>query len=151
MGITAIDTVQAIPRSHVLLICFSRFHPCNFFWFSVSWVTMALQKIEVTKFYMIIVWFLAYARTYSFAESSTCLMVYKEGGAPAVFQSPKCPLWKLSDYTFQSPSASHCQIAMHQGRRKYQEDRTLCALDVRIPFPGTPYLPCPIVNIHSDL
>ncbi|XP_022145963.1 uncharacterized protein LOC111015293 isoform X2 [Momordica charantia] len=97
---------------------------------------MALQKIEVTKFYMIIVWFLAYARTYSFAESSTCLMVYKEGGATAVFQSPKCPLWKLSDYTFQSPSASHCQIAMHQGRRKYQEDRTLCALDVRIPFPG---------------
>ncbi|TYK30102.1 putative protein phosphatase 2C 51 isoform X2 [Cucumis melo var. makuwa] len=95
---------------------------------------MAFQKIEATNFYTVLLWFMVYAITHCFAESSTCLMVYKEGGAPAVFQSPKCPLWKLSDYTFQSPNAPHCQIAMHQGRRKYQEDRALCALDVRIPF-----------------
>ena len=29
--------------------------------------------------------------TRSNGESSTCVTVYKEGGAPAVFQSPKCP------------------------------------------------------------
>ncbi|KAJ6773825.1 PROTEIN PHOSPHATASE 2C 50-RELATED [Salix purpurea] len=74
-------------------------------------------------------------------ESSTCLTVYKEGGAAAVFQSPKCPLWKLPNYdsrprsTATTPS-SLCQSAMLQGRRKSQEDRTLCALDFRIPFPG---------------
>lgn len=98
---------------------------------------MAFQKIELTQLYSILLWFTVYAITYCSSESSTCLMVYKEGGAPAVFQSPKCSLWKLSDYTFQSPNAPHCQIAMHQGRRKYQEDRTLCALDIRIPFPST--------------
>lgn len=74
-------------------------------------------------------------------ESSTCLTVYKEGGAPAVFQSPKCPRWKLSDYRSNQRSqnglpSTRCHSAMHQGRRKTQEDRTLCALDIRIPFPG---------------
>ncbi|KAL2510733.1 Protein phosphatase 2C family protein [Abeliophyllum distichum] len=74
-------------------------------------------------------------------ESPTCLTVYREGGAPAVFQSPKCPRWKLANYNSdskphsQSPTAT-CQSAMHQGRRKSQEDRVLCALDIRIPFPG---------------
>ncbi|XP_027935639.1 uncharacterized protein LOC114190798 isoform X2 [Vigna unguiculata] len=70
------------------------------------------------------------------AESSTCLTVYKNGGAPAVFQSPKCPLWKLSDYDSIPKSTARCQIAMLQGRRESQEDRALCVLDVRIPFPG---------------
>ncbi|XP_057517560.1 uncharacterized protein LOC130798539 isoform X2 [Amaranthus tricolor] len=69
------------------------------------------------------------------AESSTCLMVYKEGGAPAVFNSPKCPRWKLSGPQ-SMPKNSRCHIAVHRGRRKSQEDRILCALDVRIPFPG---------------
>ncbi|KAJ6306595.1 hypothetical protein OIU78_021836 [Salix suchowensis] len=54
---------------------------------------------------------------------------------------PKMPLWKLPNYdsrprsTATTPS-SLCQSAMLQGRRKSQEDRTLCALDFRIPFPG---------------
>ncbi|KAM7521632.1 hypothetical protein LguiA_011534 [Lonicera macranthoides] len=79
--------------------------------------------------------------TYTYGESSTCLMVYKEGGAPAVFQSPKCPRWKLSDYGSRSKSRSRsptmtCQSAVHKGRRKYQEDRTFCSLDLHIPFPG---------------
>ncbi|CAH8349398.1 unnamed protein product [Eruca vesicaria subsp. sativa] len=73
---------------------------------------------------------------YCGGESSTCLTVYKQGGAPAVFQSPKCPRWNW-------PSRSHsrtggdarCHTASLQGRRKYQEDRLLCALDLRIPFP----------------
>lgn len=74
--------------------------------------------------------------TLSHGESSTCLTVYKEGGAPAVFQSPKCPRWTHSDYASYSRSTSRCQTAMLQGRRKSLEDRTLCALDLRIPFPG---------------
>ncbi|EYU46523.1 hypothetical protein MIMGU_mgv1a024497mg, partial [Erythranthe guttata] len=74
-------------------------------------------------------------------ESLTCLTVYREGGAPAVFQSPKCPRWTLSNFKaqtnrrFGSPSPA-CQSATLQGRRNSQEDRTLCVFDLRIPFPG---------------
>ncbi|KAI3979807.1 hypothetical protein MKX01_013902 [Papaver californicum] len=68
-------------------------------------------------------------------ETSNCLMVYKEGGAPAVFKSPNCPRWTLSkDEAFRSRT-ENCQSAILQGRRKHQEDRTFCALDMRIPFP----------------
>ncbi|KAL6007246.1 hypothetical protein ACLOJK_032742 [Asimina triloba] len=73
--------------------------------------------------------------SFSSQESSTCLTVYKEGGAPAVFQSPKCPRWTLSA-DGEHRRAANCQLAMLQGRRKHQEDRTFCALDMRIPFPG---------------
>ncbi|KAL0435688.1 UNVERIFIED_CONTAM: putative protein phosphatase 2C 51 [Sesamum radiatum] len=70
-------------------------------------------------------------------ESLTCLTVYKEGGAPAVFQSPKCPRWTLSSFKSQHNRLSGaCQSAMLQGRRKSQEDRIHCAVDLRIPFPG---------------
>ncbi|XP_065861085.1 uncharacterized protein [Euphorbia lathyris] len=75
-------------------------------------------------------------------ESSTCLTVYKKGGAPAVFRSPKCPLWELPNYDIRSRTSTNaadgslCQSAMLQGRRKFQEDRTFCALDILIPFPG---------------
>uniref|UniRef100_A0A7N0VI25 PPM-type phosphatase domain-containing protein n=1 Tax=Kalanchoe fedtschenkoi TaxID=63787 RepID=A0A7N0VI25_KALFE len=72
--------------------------------------------------------------TRCYGESSTCLMLYKEGGAPAVFQSPKCPRWKLSSHGDSQPPV--CHTAMQQGRRKTQEDRVFCNLDVRIPFPG---------------
>ncbi|EPS72665.1 hypothetical protein M569_02089, partial [Genlisea aurea] len=67
-------------------------------------------------------------------ESPTCLAVYRDGGAPAVFQSPKCPRWSLS--RFDSRSLALCQISVLQGRRKSQEDRALCAFDLRIPFLG---------------
>lgn len=76
----------------------------------------------------------------TYGESSKCLTVYKEGGAPAVFQSPKCPRWKLPDYGSEQWSKlpnARCQTALHQGRRKSQEDRVLCALDIHIPFPGS--------------
>ncbi|XP_044486005.1 probable protein phosphatase 2C 51 isoform X2 [Mangifera indica] len=84
----------------------------------------------------LIVSIVAYATTRSSGESSTCLTVYKEGGAPAVFQSPKCPRWKLPNYDSRSRTTRRCQSAMLMGRRKSQEDRTLCALDLHIPFPG---------------
>ncbi|XP_020233845.1 uncharacterized protein LOC109813954 isoform X2 [Cajanus cajan] len=69
-------------------------------------------------------------------ESSTCLTVYNNGGAPAVFQSPKCPRWKLSDYDSPPQTTARCQTSMLQGRRSSQEDRALCVLDLHIPFPG---------------
>ena len=95
---------------------------------------------QAFKFQLFLLAFLASAQTRSYGESSTCLTVYKEGGAPAVFQSPKCPRWKLSNYGPDSRTTTtmaRCQSAMLQGRRKSQEDRILCALDIRIPFPGT--------------
>lgn len=62
-------------------------------------------------------------------------MVYKEGGAPAVFQSPKCPRWTLPNEAVRT-RMRNCQSYIVRGRRKHQEDRTLCALDLQIPFPG---------------
>ncbi|PSS14594.1 Protein like [Actinidia chinensis var. chinensis] len=87
------------------------------------------------NFFLVSLGFLVCATMRTHGESSTCLTVYKEGGAPAVFQSPKCPLWKLYNYESR-PRTGRCQLAIHQGRRKSQEDRTLCVLDLRIPFPG---------------
>lgn len=98
------------------------------------------RMLQAFKFQLFLIAFLAYATTRCYGESSTCLTVYKEGGAPAVFQSPKCPRWKLSNYGSDprtiTTTAARCQSAVLQGRRKSQEDRTLCALDIRIPFPG---------------
>ncbi|XP_019101765.1 PREDICTED: uncharacterized protein LOC104788671 isoform X2 [Camelina sativa] len=69
-------------------------------------------------------------------ESPTCLAIYKQGGAPAVFQSPKCPRWILHNWgPRRTPTTGLCHTAAIQGRRNYQEDRLLCALDLRIPFP----------------
>ncbi|XP_058105323.1 uncharacterized protein LOC131248856 isoform X8 [Magnolia sinica] len=79
--------------------------------------------------------FLSAIVSLSSQESSTCLTVYKEGGAPAVFQSPKCPRWTLSTDGLRR-RATNCQSAVLQGRRNHQEDRTLCVLDMRIPFPS---------------
>ncbi|XP_062197155.1 uncharacterized protein LOC133900076 isoform X2 [Phragmites australis] len=73
-------------------------------------------------------------------ESVTCLAVYREGGAPAVFQSAHCPRWTLlpggdGDGGQSSPRA--CHVAADRGRRRSQEDRAVCALGIRIPFIGT--------------
>ncbi|GAB2282328.1 hypothetical protein Dimus_016874 [Dionaea muscipula] len=94
----------------------------------------------------LLLWLLVSTVIPSAGESTTCLMVYNQGGAPAVFQSPKCPRWKLSDYDSQSRT-SRCQSAILQGRRRYQEDRTLCAVDLRIPFPGATGLKEAVVGI----
>ncbi|PIA45708.1 hypothetical protein AQUCO_01600146v1 [Aquilegia coerulea] len=72
--------------------------------------------------------------------SSTCLKVYKEGGAPAVFQSIDCTRLNLStEENVIKKQLENCQKQHSfklQGRRKYQEDRTVCALDLKIPFHG---------------
>lgn len=96
--------------------------------------------IPAFKFHLIVLGFLLYVSPHSYGESSTCLTVYKQGGAPAVFQSPKCPLWKLPPRNSRARATTasktaRCQSAMLQGRRKSLEDRTLCALDIYIPFP----------------
>ncbi|XVE77828.1 hypothetical protein DITRI_Ditri13aG0093700 [Diplodiscus trichospermus] len=92
------------------------------------------------KLVLVVLGFLVCSTTRSYGESSTCLTVYKEGGAPAVFQSPKCPRWKLPDHDSgkraATPKTVRCQLAMLQGRRKHMEDRTLCVLDLHIPFPS---------------
>ncbi|PIN06965.1 Serine/threonine protein phosphatase [Handroanthus impetiginosus] len=99
------------------------------------------MKFRELDLLIILIGFTLWAGSSVAGESLTCLAVYEEGGAPAVFQSPKCPRWILSNFKskpnrhYGSPSAT-CQAAMLQGRRKSQEDRTLCVFDLRIPFPG---------------
>ncbi|KAF5182009.1 phosphatase 2C [Thalictrum thalictroides] len=70
--------------------------------------------------------------------SSTCLKVYEESGAPGVFQSTECSRWNLSTEDSIKKQMENCQQQSFklQGRRKYQEDRTFCALDLKIPFHG---------------
>lgn len=58
-----------------------------------------------------------------------------------MFQSPKCPRWNLQNWGSPTQSgAGRCHTAAIKGRRNYQEDRLLCALDLRIPFPGMEHL-----------
>ena len=86
---------------------------------------------ESFKFHILLLLAFLFAAR-SNGELSTCVMVNKEGSAPAVLQSPKCPRWTLSNYvsiiTTTTSSTAPCQLAILQGRRKFQEDR--------IPFPG---------------
>jgi hypothetical protein len=77
-------------------------------------------------------------------ESATCLAVYRDGGAPAVYQSAHCPRWTIfsggegdGDHSSSSPPPRRCHVAAHRGRRRSQEDRAVCALGIRIPFIGT--------------
>ncbi|XP_047263963.1 uncharacterized protein LOC107853145 isoform X3 [Capsicum annuum] len=96
--------------------------------------------MNLREFLVFVLGFVLCASICTNGESSKCLTVYEEGGAPAVFQSPKCPRWKLPDYGSEQWSKlpnTRCQTALHQGRRKSQEDRILCALDIRAPFPGS--------------
>ncbi|KAK9682286.1 hypothetical protein RND81_10G063000 [Saponaria officinalis] len=69
------------------------------------------------------------------AGSSTCLSVYNAGGAPA-----------LSD-RHAPPRNPRCQVAVHQGRGRHQEDRVICALDIRIPFPSSSGLTEVVVGV----
>lgn len=68
------------------------------------------------------------------SESPNCLAVYREGGAPAVFQSPKCHRWTLPSSARFRQSTPGCHMAVNQGRRRYLEDRVGCELSLRIPF-----------------
>ena len=46
---------------------------------------------ESFKFHILLLLFVILLPTHSNGESSTCVMVYKEGGAPVVFQSQNTP------------------------------------------------------------
>ena len=91
-------------------------------------------------------------------ESATCLAVYREGGAPAVFLSAHFPRGTLlapsagsggegdgdrrSSTSSSPPPPPHprgCHVAVDRGRRRSQEDRAGCALGIRIPFIGMYY------------
>lgn len=66
--------------------------------------------------------------------SVACMMVYDEGGAPAVIESPECPQWGL--YPRSQNRTGNCQFATLQGNRDYQEDRIICDLEMNIHFLG---------------
>ncbi|KAK1288153.1 putative protein phosphatase 2C 76 [Acorus calamus] len=88
------------------------------------------------------------------SESQTCLTVYREGGAPAVFRSANCPRWTLSSSSSgggsRRPVTEDCQVALLLGRRRSQEDRAVCALDIRIPFIGRTGVKEVSVGIAAD-
>ncbi|KAA8550823.1 hypothetical protein F0562_002507 [Nyssa sinensis] len=65
--------------------------------------------------------------------SVSCMMVYDEGGASAVFGSPECPHWVLSTESLRNQTGN-CQFATLQGHREYQEDRITCNLEMKMPF-----------------
>ncbi|XP_059625917.1 probable protein phosphatase 2C 51 isoform X2 [Cornus florida] len=67
--------------------------------------------------------------------SVSCMMLYDEGGAPAVFESPECSQWVISPESLRN-QAANCQFATLQGHREYQEDRIACNLEMKIPFVG---------------
>uniref|UniRef100_A0A5B7ATC2 PPM-type phosphatase domain-containing protein n=1 Tax=Davidia involucrata TaxID=16924 RepID=A0A5B7ATC2_DAVIN len=67
--------------------------------------------------------------------SVSCMMVYDEGGASAVFGSPDCPQWVLSTESLPNQTGN-CQFATLQGHREYQEDRITCNLEMKMPFLG---------------
>ncbi|KAK9067618.1 hypothetical protein SSX86_011729 [Deinandra increscens subsp. villosa] len=94
--------------------------------------------MKKTIFVFSVLGFLIGIITLTAGESPTCLAVYKEGGAPAVFRSPQCPTWSSPKHHDDSRKRRFtCQSATRQGRRKSLEDRTFCTLDFRIPILGT--------------
>ncbi|KAG0464280.1 hypothetical protein HPP92_020349 [Vanilla planifolia] len=72
----------------------------------------------------------------SFSRRHAQLLVGLQGRRrPGSLQSPKMP---SVDASADAPrdTSTNCQIAILQGRRRFLEDRAVCALDVRIPFLG---------------
>ncbi|KAL4588136.1 hypothetical protein LXL04_001016 [Taraxacum kok-saghyz] len=68
--------------------------------------------------------------------SSSCMIAYDDGGAPAVLQSSGCAVqWRFLVESLKN-SSKNCEFASLQGHRKYQEDRVACNLDIRIPLIG---------------
>lgn len=64
----------------------------------------------------------------------SCIRLYKEGGAPAVLQSPECSFEYIHPRSHNH--TTKCQSASLKGRRKHQEDRVLCNLDMQIDLLG---------------
>ncbi|KAK2987136.1 hypothetical protein RJ640_019696 [Escallonia rubra] len=65
----------------------------------------------------------------------SCKTIYEEGGAPAVFDSPDCDD-QIFLTRFLENQTVNCEFSTSQGRRKYQEDRMACNLDLQTPFVG---------------
>lgn len=74
--------------------------------------------------------------SYGNGISVSCMMMYDEGGVPAVYESNECLQWVLSTASLHNRT-DDCQFAQLQGLREYQEDRISCDLHLRIPLPGS--------------
>ncbi|XP_021770295.1 probable protein phosphatase 2C 51 [Chenopodium quinoa] len=67
-------------------------------------------------------------------RSHSCMRLYNEGGAPAVLQSSECSFEYVHP---KNPNhTTKCQCSSLKGRRKYQEDRVFCDLDMQIDLLG---------------
>lgn len=89
------------------------------------------------KVVLLVLGILMFAVPCSYGVSVACMEVYDEGRAPAVFRSPECHDWVLSAKAHQNETMN-CQFETTRGRRRYQEDRISCNLDMQIPLLGNP-------------
>lgn len=87
------------------------------------------------KVVLLVLGILMFAVPCSYGVSVACMEDYDEGRAPAVFRSPECHDWVLSAKAHQNETMN-CQFETTQGRRRYQEDRISCNLDMQIPLLG---------------
>ncbi|KAI3526698.1 hypothetical protein L1887_05959 [Cichorium endivia] len=69
-------------------------------------------------------------------NSSSCMIAYDDGGAPAVLQSLECAAQLVFLVEYLKNSTKNCEFSSLQGHRKYQEDRVSCNHDIRIPVIG---------------
>ncbi|KAK3003296.1 hypothetical protein RJ639_018520 [Escallonia herrerae] len=69
------------------------------------------------------------------SDGLSCKTIYEQGGAPAVFDSPDCDN-QIFLTRFPENQTVNCEFSTNQGRRRYQEDRIACNLDLQTPFIG---------------
>lgn len=69
-------------------------------------------------------------------NSSSCMIAYNDGGAPAVLRSSECAAQWVFMVESLKNSTKNCEFSSLQGHRKYQEDRVTCNLNIRIPLFG---------------
>lgn len=71
---------------------------------------------------------------------SSCTMIHEdEGSVPSVIASDECLSllqWPISTTASLRNRTIECQFAQLKGRRKYQEDRITCDLDMNMPSLG---------------
>ncbi|KAH7838354.1 hypothetical protein Vadar_025327 [Vaccinium darrowii] len=96
---------------------------------------MLALKMGGLKVVFLVLGVLMFAIPCSYGVSVACMAVYDEGGAPAVFKSPECHDWVLSAKAGHNETMN-CQFESTKGRRRYQEDRISCNLDMKIPLLG---------------
>lgn len=125
-----------LPLPSYISSCY--FLPCNHPWRRLQWWVVVFATTSSCFSFSSLPSTAAVA-VVSSSPSYGCLAAYKEGGAPAVFAPSECAQWtdaSMADHPVLVRSSPGCHPAVLQGRRHHMEDRTVCALDIPVPFLG---------------